>query len=88
MIYKIEFQYKAPSNERPEDCVQDEVILFEKGESIPIPNVGDSVSYLYGGKTKVFKALTRHFSYLGNVCVVNIVVSDIASKEINARLKD
>ncbi len=44
MKYKLEFQYKATGQSRPNDIVQDEQIIFEKGEAIPIPSVGDSIS--------------------------------------------
>lgn len=88
MKYKIEFQYKTSRSSRPEDAVQDDEILFEGGQFLPIPNVEDSVTYMYGGKPKAFKVLTRHFSYLGDFCVVNIVVTDISKEEFAARLKE
>jgi hypothetical protein len=88
MNYKIEFQYKAVGDARPEDAVQDEEILFEGGEAIPVPNVGDSVSYKYSGTQRAFKVISRHFSYLSNWCVVNIVVTDMPSEEMAARLKE
>ena len=50
MKYSIEFQHKSPDWERPEDAAQDEEIFIEGGENVPIPNVGDSVSYMYDGK--------------------------------------
>lgn len=86
--YKIEFQYKAESDARPEDAVQDEQLLFENGENIPIPNVGDSVSYKYSGSLKPFKVLTRDFIFSEDWCVVNIVVTDISDKEMASRLKE
>jgi hypothetical protein len=88
MKYKVEFQYKSPDSSRPYDEVQDEEILFEHGEAIPIPNIGDSVTYLEGGNTVAYKVLSRHFSYLNNWCVVNIVVTDISSDEMASRLKE
>lgn len=87
MNYKIEFQYKDPESSRPNDYVQDEEILFKNGESIPIPNVGDSVSYLHGEQMTAFKVISRHFSYLNDWCVVNIVVTDISDEEMASRLK-
>ena len=88
MRYKIEFQYKGSDSSRPEDVVQDEEIFFEKGEFVPIPDVGDSVSYLYGEKVEAFKVISRHFSYQNKWCIVNIVVTDITSDEMAARLKE
>ena len=85
MKYKVEFQYKEPNARRPEDAVQDEPIKLE-GEFVPIPDVGDSVNYLYGGEERDFKVVTRHFSYLKNWCVVNIVVTDLSVEESDARL--
>ena len=85
MKYKVEFQYKEPNARRPEDVVQDEPIKLE-GEFVPIPDVGDSVNYLYGGEERDFKVVTRHFSYLKNWCVVNIVVTDLSVEESDARL--
>lgn len=88
MKYKIEFQYIPPKSTRPNDEAQDEELLFEQGEFIPIPDVGDSVSYLYGGKMTAFKVVSRHFSYIGDLCCVNIVVTDISGEEMAARLKE
>ncbi len=87
MKYKIEFQYKARGSSRPEDVVQDEAIGFEQGEFVPIPDVGDSVEYKYGGKEEAFKVVSRHFTYVNNWCVVNIVVMDISDDEMASRLK-
>jgi hypothetical protein len=88
MKYSIEFQYKAARKLRPSDQTQDEPIEFHAGETIPIPNVGDSVSYREGGQTVARKVLTRHFSYFGSWCKVNIVVTDISAEELRSRLKD
>lgn len=88
MKYKIEFQYKEAARNRPEDVVQDEEIIFEKGETVPIPNVGDSVSYKYGEETRAFKVLSRHFSYVMGWCLVNIVVTDISSEDMQSRIKE
>ena len=87
MKYKVEFQYKAPDATRPEDIVQEQPISFENGEFIPIPNVGDSVNYEYGDSTKSCIVVSRHFSYLHDWCVVNIVVADISDEEMGARLR-
>ncbi len=87
MKYKIEFQYQTQDSSRPEDVVQDEAIEFEKGEFIPIPDVGDSVSYLYSEKLVDFKVVSRHFAYMNNWCAVTVVVTDISDDEMASRLK-
>jgi hypothetical protein len=84
---KVEFQCKPPGSARPLDYVQDEELIFEKDEYVPIPNVGDTVHYLEGGKTVARKVLTRHFSYLRDLCMVNIVVVDVSGEEMATRLK-
>jgi hypothetical protein len=56
---------------------------------VPIPNVGDSVILkLSGDQNKSYKVLTRNFAYLAGWCMVNIVVTDISSDEMAARLKE
>jgi hypothetical protein len=52
---KIEFQYKSPKSSRPQEEPQDEPIELREGEFVPIPNVGDSVGFLYGGKNGTSK---------------------------------
>ena len=88
MKYKLEFQYKEPRRSRPFDEAQDEQIVLESGEFVPIPDVGDSVTLLYGEEPRAFKVVTRHFSYMSNWCVVNIVVTNISDEEMGARLKE
>lgn len=85
MKYKIEFQYKGINDQRPEHVVQDDAIKLE-GEFVPIPNVGDTVDYLYGGKELSFQVVSRHFSYLFGCCVFNIVVTDVSDEELAARV--
>jgi len=67
--------------------VQDEEIKFDGGEFIPIPDVGDSVAYNYGGELREFKVISRHFAYMMNWCAVTIVVTDISDEEMASRLK-
>ena len=86
--YKIEFQYKSPTTTRPQEEPQDEPIALEEGEFFPIPNVGDSVGYLCGGKKQDFKVVSRHFTYKRNSCCIHIVVTDISKEEMLARLKE
>lgn len=88
MKFKIEFQYKSPEDARPEDCVQDDELLAENAEFFPIPDVGDTVSYRYGGRGVARKVVSRHFSYVSGWCVVNIVVTDTEPGEMAARLKE
>lgn len=90
MKYKIEFQYKPQGAARPYDEVQEEHIFSDTGGYIPIPDVGDSVSYGKEGR-RAYKVVSRHFSYVSLVedwCVVNIVVTDISDEEMAARLKE
>jgi hypothetical protein len=64
-----------------------ERIEFEPGEAIPIADVGDSVSYEVNGVLRAFKVVSRHFSYYNGWCAVNIVVSDLAHNDMEARFK-
>jgi len=87
--YTIQFQYKGKDDLRPGDyALNDEEILAPDGKTIPIPNVGDSVTLTSGGQVKSYKVITRHFGYHQNDCYINIVVSDISDKERVARLKE
>ena len=86
MNYSIDFQYLAEGESRPTNHSRDEEIHIEDGAFVPIPNVGDSVSCMFGGESKVFKVKSRHFSYFSGHCAVNIVLEDISDKEINERL--
>ena len=88
MKCKIEFQYKSSNSTRPQEEAQDEPIELEEGEFVPIPNVGDSVGYLYGGKKRDFKVVSRHFTYKRNSCCIHIAVTDISREEMLARLKE
>jgi len=88
VTFKIEFQYKHEGAVRPEDVVQDDPIRFESGEFCPLPAVGDTVTYAYGGQSVARKVLTRHFAFLNDWCCVNLVVTDVPSGEMSARLKE
>ncbi len=61
--------------------------VHEVQDRVPIPDVGDSVAYNYGGELKEFKVVSRHFAYMMNWCAVTIVVTDISDKEMASRLK-
>jgi len=87
--YTIQFQYKGEGDLRPMDyALNDEEILAPDGKTIPIPNVGDSVTLTSGGKTQAYKVVTRHFGYYHDDCYINIVVADISDEERTARLKE
>jgi len=88
MKYSVVFQYRPPGSARPPDYAQDEAIVVEDGAYIPLPDVGDSVAYLGGGKMVARKVVTRHFSLLGDHLAVNVVVTDIDPKEMASRLKE
>jgi len=88
MKYKIEFQYKPEGHTRPFDEVQEIPLGSETGEYLPVPSVGDTVTYEEGEKAVARKVLTRHFSYVSpDWCCVNIVVTDVPAEEIAGRLK-
>jgi hypothetical protein len=86
--YKVEFRYKPQDRARPFDEVQELELVFEHGEALPLPNVGDSVSYLEDDMMVARKVVTRHFSYVKGWCAVNIVVTDIPDDEMAARIKE
>lgn len=92
MTYKISFQYKPPGQLMPYDTSQDQELVFKDGKFIPLPDIGDSVSYSFDNERKPFKVLSRHFSYLSDpggeeLCLINIVVTDISQEEMAARRK-
>lgn len=87
MPWKIEFQYKPPSRERPLDGIQQTRLEFPTGQFFPIPAVGDTVYIDVNDQPADYKVVTRHFSYLGEWCVINIVVTDVSHGEMSARLK-
>ena len=95
MRYKIEFQYRAESQERPFDFVQETHIESETGEFVPIPNEGDTVTIDFDGGPRSYKVESRHFCYLSepdrselDLCAVNIVVIDVPPGEMARRLKE
>ena len=88
MNFKIEIQYKKPDSPVPEARVQDAEIRFDSSQFIPLPDVGDTVTYAYGQHPVTRKVMTRHFSYIADWCFVNIVVGDVSETELAARLKE
>ena len=92
MNYKIRFQYKPQGQLTPYDTSQDQELIFKNGEFVPLPDIGDSVSYSFDNERRPFKVLSRHFSYLlepggGELCLISIVVTDISQEEMAARRK-
>jgi hypothetical protein len=65
--YEIQFQYQGKGELKPADSVlNDEEILAPDGKTVPVPNVGDSVTLTSGGEPKSYKVIGRHFGYAGN----------------------
>lgn len=92
MTYKIEFQHKSEGRLRPSDTSQDQELIFKQGEFIPIPNVGDSVTYSHDNERRSYRVFSRHFSYSytpaeGELCHINIVVIDLSNEEEAGRRK-
>jgi len=88
MKWKIEFQYRRDGSPRPVDEVQEDPLEFE-GEFCPLPDVGDTVAYKENDKAVARKVLTRHFSFISpDLVCVNIVVTDVPTGEMAARLKE
>jgi hypothetical protein len=85
---KIKFQYTASGHSRSFDEVQEQELKFEQGEFIPLPAVGDTVSYISGDDSVFRKVLARHFTYLDGWCVVNDLVGDVSNEEMGQRLKE
>jgi len=94
MKYSIQFQYKPKDAARPGDWTQNEDLEHEPGEPIMLPAVGDTVvCTLTADGPKMYKVLTRNFSYLtsrdvGACCAINIVVTDVGKDEMLARTKE
>ena len=94
MEYKLQFQYKAAERSRPEDYGQVEDIRMEVGEFFVLPLVGDTVvlTLTEEDSQTMYKVLTRNFSYYvhdsHSSCLINIVVTDVDSKEKSARIKE
>ena len=89
MKYTIQLQYKSDSASRPDNEGQDYSLIFEE-EYPPIPNVGDSVQYIYNKQFVDRKVISRNFRYEVNDDInhihVNIVVTDIDPMEMQKRI--
>ena len=95
MKASVQFQVKEPQRQRPYD-ESDFSFQVDDAGSLCLPGVGDSVAYTQDGTETVVarKVLTRHFSYVDMeapkepfLCI-NIVVQDLSSEEMAARLKE
>jgi len=75
MTYDLLFEFNEPG-QFPEERTQDDPISLKSGEAVVIPDVGDHVTYRYGGLPTDFKVLSRHFVYSGDRCTVNIEVGE------------
>ena len=90
MKYSLQYQYKAPDDQRPQDYVQQDVLTLNAGDAVVIPNVGDSVTLMLTRPNKVdcYKVVSRDFSYVGDWCSINIVVTDLDINDSLARRKE
>lgn len=89
MKCEVQFQYKHPTENRPENITQDAQLMHTDGAALPLPSAGDSVSYMFEGTPRDFKVVSRHFIYMTpDTCLVNIVVTDISHDEMDARFND
>jgi hypothetical protein len=73
MKYDVLFRFREPG-QFPEERTLNEPIVLEKGEAALIPDVGDQVTYPYGGHPTDFNVLSRRFAYHEHHCTVNIEV--------------
>ena len=90
MKYSLQYQYKGPGDQRPQDYGQQDDLTISPGDPVIIPNVGDSLTLMLARENKVdaYKVVSRHFSYSGDYCCINIVVTDLDMKECAARIKE
>jgi hypothetical protein len=99
MKISIQFQYLPPGSARPIDASDSDKRIENHdenhpGEYLPIPDVGDTVSYVSNDVPVTRKVLTRHFGYTsGDIfdydgMYVNIVVGDVSKEEMTKRLKE
>jgi hypothetical protein len=101
----IQFQYMPDETRRPIDAMDhNEPIEVDAGQFLPVPDVGDTVSYdsyaydyepdgkLIESSGRVVrvarKVKTRHYSYNELGVWINIVVVDVPPGEMAMRLKE
>jgi hypothetical protein len=104
MKVSIQFQYMPDETRRPVDGADhNEPIRVGDGQFMPIPRVGDTVSYesyrydykdnrIVEGSGRVIvvarKVRTVHYSFIADLVSVNIVVTDVPEGELAMRLKE
>lgn len=88
MKYSVQFQYKGENDHRPQDYALNDEIFLTEGQFTPLPNVGDSIFIPSSEEKGMYKVLTRHFIYDGDICAVNIVVTDLSVEELSTRIKE
>jgi hypothetical protein len=96
----IEFHYKPEGAMRPYDETENtDTLYWQSGSFLPIPNVGDSVSFDSWKQTGpgdtdgedyvvIRKVISRHFFVHQSHVNVYFVVTDISAKELGARIKE
>lgn len=88
MKHSVQFFYRPSDSPRPNHIVQDEP--FESDAAIPIPRVGDTVSYKYDGRDIFKKVETIHnqyYIYEGETKIVTLItVIDVSDDEMSSRL--
>jgi hypothetical protein len=105
MKVSIQFQYMPDETRRPLYASDhNDPFVAEDGQFLPVPDVGDTVSYEsyqfdYDSSGKVIedsgrvvmvvrKVRTRHFTFNKHGVWINIVVVDVPKGEMAMRLKD
>lgn len=99
-IICLEFHYKPIGAKRPHDESENtDRFDWQSGSFIPVPAVGDTVSYnswkqtgpgpTDGKDTNVIrKVVSRHFYVHQDYIGAYIVVTDLSDKEAKARIKE
>jgi len=104
MKVSIQFQYMYDETRRPDDGADQNDPIELENSFLPIPRVGDTVSYesyeydydkdhkLVEGSGREMmvarKVKTVHYSYSEDRVFVNIVVTDVPPGEMSKRLKE
>ena len=90
MKYSLQYQYKGPDDERPQDYGQQNKLTIKEGEPFVVPNVGDSVTLMLSRPHKLdaYKVISRLFSYSDGWCHINIVVTDSDDGEYSRLIKE
>ena len=91
--YSFSFHYKGKGDPRPQEEQLHDATMPETTEPFSLSAVGDTVCFTSAGKMKMFKVLTRDFTYIedhsGMIVGVHafIVVTDVTTAEKLARVK-